>query len=94
MDDSPFTYLTDADNLARNWKRGRSGTERVNSLLLLISEACIAKDLHLRVVRHSRRVPLAKLADLLSRGDVQGYRASSRTRNPALEPSPPAFCRR
>ena len=72
-----FTYLTDADNLAHNWKRGRSATDRINSLLLLVSQTSLDRDLHLRVVWHSRRVPDARLADMLSRGDVQGFRASS-----------------
>ena len=78
---STFTYLTDAANLAHNWKRGRSSVDRINSLLMLVAEASVERDLQLRVFWHSRTTAPAKLADSLSRGVVQAYQVSSLMRN-------------
>ena len=74
---SLFTYVSDADNLTHNWKKGRSAAERVNALQMLVAAESLKRNLHLRVVWHSREAPYAKLADMLSRGNVQGFVASS-----------------
>ena len=66
-----FTYLTDAKNVWHNWARGRSGIDRINSILRVVADALILSRCYARIMWQSRKTADASSADMLSRANEQ-----------------------
>jgi hypothetical protein len=82
-DNSVLTYFTDANNAVYLLKKMRSNKEPVNSELKLIADLCRPLRLHVRVCWHSRSSLAGRMADALSRADLQEFRT--------LDPKHPAL---
>jgi hypothetical protein len=77
---SVFNFFTDAQNVAAVLAKGRSNKPPVNQELRRLHGLCEARALHIRVIWHPRDSWAGVLADLLSRGDIQGFEKASAAR--------------